>query len=58
LWPALRRLTWRERLQAMLLVPAIRVSGDVAKMIGYPLGWLWRLRRLPHQPELRWRNRR
>jgi glycosyltransferase involved in cell wall biosynthesis len=57
LWPALRRLTWRERLQAMLLVPAIRVTGDVAKMIGYPLGWLWRLRRLPHQPELRWRGR-
>ena len=57
LWPALRGLTWRQRLQAILLVPAIRVSGDVAKMIGYPLGWLWRLRRLPHQPELRWRGR-
>jgi glycosyltransferase involved in cell wall biosynthesis len=25
------------------LVPCIRVVGDVAKMIGYPVGWLWRL---------------
>jgi hypothetical protein len=35
-----------ERLQALLLVPVIRVVGDVAKMIGYPVGLVWR-----------WRNR-
>jgi glycosyltransferase involved in cell wall biosynthesis len=56
LWPLLRPLGWSERLQAILWVPVIRVTGDVAKMIGYPVGWLWRLRHLPHQPNLRWRN--
>jgi hypothetical protein len=25
-------------------LPAIRVVGDIAKMIGYPVGWRWRLR--------------
>jgi len=29
---------------ALLLVPIIRVVGDLAKMIGYPVGWVWRLR--------------
>jgi hypothetical protein len=24
-------------------------------MLGYPAGWLWRLRRLAGQPDLRWR---
>jgi glycosyltransferase involved in cell wall biosynthesis len=57
LWPLLRPLGWSEQLQAILWVPVIRVTGDVAKMIGYPVGWLWRLRHLPHQPHLRWRNR-
>jgi glycosyltransferase involved in cell wall biosynthesis len=33
------------------LVPVIRVVGDVAKMLGYPVGWLWRLRR--HPPDWR-----
>ncbi len=56
LWPMLQPLRWSERLQATLWVPVIRVTGDVAKMIGYPVGWLWRIRRLPHQPELRWRS--
>ncbi|MEM6282824.1 MAG: glycosyltransferase [Chloroflexota bacterium] len=37
---------------AALLVPVIRVVGDVAKMIGYPVGWQWRLRHTP--PD--WRN--
>jgi hypothetical protein len=48
-------LSWGERVQAILWVPVIRVTGDVAKMLGYPVGWLWRLRRLPGQPDLRWR---
>ena len=34
-----------ERLKAVLLVPVIRVVGDVAKMIGYPVGVLWRIKR-------------
>jgi glycosyltransferase involved in cell wall biosynthesis len=55
LWPRLRRLSWPERLQAILWVPIIRVTGDVAKMIGYPIGWLWRIQRLSRRPELRWR---
>jgi hypothetical protein len=43
-------------LQAVLWVPVIRVTGDIAKMIGYPVGWLWRQRHLPQQPELHWRE--
>ncbi len=30
-------------LKVWLLIPVIRVVGDVAKMIGYPVGWRWRL---------------
>jgi glycosyltransferase involved in cell wall biosynthesis len=43
-----------DRLKAVLLVPVIRVAGDLAKMIGYPVGliWRWRNRR---QPEIHWR---
>jgi glycosyltransferase involved in cell wall biosynthesis len=47
-----QRLTrlWRDlspgqRLLAALYVPVIRAVGDVAKMLGYPVGVLWRLRR-------------
>jgi glycosyltransferase involved in cell wall biosynthesis len=32
------------RILAALLVPIIRATGDVAKMLGYPAGWAWRLR--------------
>jgi glycosyltransferase involved in cell wall biosynthesis len=32
---------------ALALIPIIRVVGDVAKMIGYPVGWYWRLRHHP-----------
>jgi glycosyltransferase involved in cell wall biosynthesis len=39
------RVTWRERLPAIPLVPVIRLVGDVAKMLGYPVGVAWRLRR-------------
>ena len=31
-----------EKLKAALLVPIIRVVGDVAKMLGYPVGVTWR----------------
>lgn len=33
------------------LIPIIRVVGDIAKMIGYPVGWAWRLRH--HPPDWR-----
>ena len=32
---------------AILLIPLIRVVGDVAKMIGYPVGLLWRRNNQP-----------
>jgi glycosyltransferase involved in cell wall biosynthesis len=56
LWPMLRPLRWTERIRAILWVPIIRITGDIAKMIGYPAGWLWRIRHLPSRPELRWRD--
>jgi hypothetical protein len=34
-----------EKLWAFLWVPVIRVCGDVAKMIGYPVGVWWRVTR-------------
>lgn len=34
-----------ERALAFLCVPVLRVVGDVAKMVGYPAGVWWRLRR-------------
>lgn len=40
---------------AMSLVPVIRVLGDVAKMLGYPAGWLWRIRNWT-RPEIHWRT--
>jgi glycosyltransferase involved in cell wall biosynthesis len=43
------------RLQAVFLVPIIRAVGDVAKMLGYPAGWAWRLRNWG-SPEIHWRN--
>jgi hypothetical protein len=44
------------RLLAAVLVPLIRVVGDVAKMTGYPVGLWWRLRNRG-RPELDWRSR-
>ena len=37
-------LSWHQKLTAIALVPCIRAVGDVAKMVGYPVGWMWRLR--------------
>jgi glycosyltransferase involved in cell wall biosynthesis len=39
-----RDLSQAQRLAAGTLVPVIRVVGDVAKMVGYPIGILWRLK--------------
>lgn len=58
-WWRLRRLgaEWpaRARIMAALWVPLLRVVGDVAKMIGYPLGlwWRWRHRQ---DPRIHWRR--
>ncbi len=51
-WSGLSRT---QKLQAAALVPVIRLVGDVAKMIGYPVGWAWRLRHRG-RPELHWRE--
>jgi hypothetical protein len=48
LWPRLAGLPPLGRLQALLYVPLIRLVGDVAKMLGYPVGVAWRLRRDGH----------
>jgi cellulose synthase/poly-beta-1,6-N-acetylglucosamine synthase-like glycosyltransferase len=37
--------------QSVFWVAAIRVVGDVAKMLGYPVGWVWRLKH--HPPDWR-----
>lgn len=39
------KLSLAERLAAASLVPIVRVVGDVAKMVGYPVGLWWRWRR-------------
>ena len=54
-WPGLGRL---ERAKAILWIPVIRLTGDVAKMGGYPVGRAWRRRRLGTDPRLSWRARR
>ncbi|MCL4396017.1 MAG: glycosyltransferase [Chloroflexi bacterium] len=40
----LRGLSFVDKLRASAWVPVLRVTGDVAKMIGYPFGVAWRLR--------------
>lgn len=56
LWERGRGLSWGARLKAAALVPVIRVVGDVAKMVGYPVGWAWRLQHWG-RPEVHWRRR-
>ncbi|HOU23972.1 MAG TPA: glycosyltransferase [Anaerolineae bacterium] len=53
LWPELRPLSSAERVAAVLWVPVIRVTGDLAKMAGYPVGVLWRLKRRDQLPNWR-----
>jgi glycosyltransferase involved in cell wall biosynthesis len=42
--PMLRDFSFGEKLRAVIWVPLIRVTGDVAKMIGYPVGVIWWIR--------------
>jgi hypothetical protein len=44
-------LSSKSVLYAILFIPVIRVVGDVAKMIGYPVGLRWR--RIHHPPDWR-----
>ncbi len=63
LWAPWRRLSrvWDdlnrvEKLKAALWVPVIRVTGDIAKMVGYPAGLWWRWQ---HRAEIpKWRPSR
>ncbi|MDO8690767.1 MAG: glycosyltransferase [Dehalococcoidia bacterium] len=42
LMPHLGKLSATQRLSAILWIPLIRLTGDFAKMIGYPAGLRWR----------------
>jgi glycosyltransferase involved in cell wall biosynthesis len=44
LWPATNGWRPPARVRAFALIPIIRLVGDLAKMVGYPVGVLWRLR--------------
>jgi glycosyltransferase involved in cell wall biosynthesis len=55
LWRLTRGWSWGRRLQALAWVPIIRVTGDFAKMLGYPVGRWWRRQ---HCSELRSRRGR
>ena len=39
--------SWIAWLYCLALIPLIRFTGDLAKMIGYPVGWRWRLTQRP-----------
>lgn len=52
--PHLRDLSWSQRLAAVAWLPVLRVTGDVAKMLGYPVGLWWRWR---HAPTNAWARR-
>jgi glycosyltransferase involved in cell wall biosynthesis len=47
LLPMLHSIPIRSALKALCLVPIIRLTGDIAKMLGYPVGILWRLKNKP-----------
>ncbi len=44
-----------ERVKAVLWIPVVRAVGDVAKILGYPAGWIWRLRN-GSRAEIHWRR--
>lgn len=53
--PMLTECGLLNRLKAVLLVPVIRVIGDGAKMIGYPVGLWWRWKNR-NRPEVHWQT--
>ncbi|MSQ14363.1 MAG: glycosyltransferase [Dehalococcoidia bacterium] len=42
LLPYLRQASRKEQISALSWVPVIRLTGDIAKMAGYPVGLIWR----------------
>lgn len=54
--PDLAGKSLTEKAAAILLVPLIRILGDVAKMLGYPAGLVWRFRRR-RDPAVHWRRK-
>lgn len=38
-----QKLSFIEKITAFLFVPIIRITGDIAKMLGYPVGVWWRM---------------
>lgn len=40
--PLFKTFSVAQKLQAILFVPLIRLSGDIAKMLGYPPGLIWK----------------
>ncbi len=50
IWLARRDLVPTDLLASLLWLPAITVTGDLAKMIGYPRGLAWRLRNRIKRP--------
>jgi glycosyltransferase involved in cell wall biosynthesis len=50
LWPMMKGFSWWDRVKSILWVPVIRLWGDAAKMAGYPVGVLWRMRHRKHRP--------
>ena len=42
-----KRFSVGELVYLAVMVLVIRVVGDIAKILGYPVGWLWRLREHP-----------
>lgn len=54
LLPELTRMPPLQALASLLWLPVIVVTGDVAKMVGYPVGVAWRCR---HGPKTRWARR-
>jgi len=55
LLPAVGGLALRDRLVALAWAPIIQIGGDLAKMVGYPVGLAWRRRHAPAGP---WSRRR
>ncbi len=49
------RLSKLEFATAFAFVPVIRFTGDIAKMVGYPIGLWWRWRNR-HHAEIHWRD--
>lgn len=47
LWPQIAALSPGERAYALALPPLMRLTGDLAKMLGYPVGLLRRMRLRP-----------